>query len=61
MAYANAAPRRCKLGARDGQGRDHPFEWRRRSGGLLFVDIPMASGESVLEFTLEADPTAAYL
>lgn len=61
VAYANAAPRRCKIGSRDGQLRDHPFEWRRRSGGLLFVDIPMASGETSLEFTLEADPSAAYI
>ena len=60
-AYVNAAPRRCKVGPPNRAGRDHPFEWRRRAGGLLLVALPEDVPESWVTFILETDPQATYL
>jgi len=61
VAFVNAAPRRLRLAVDGGAAADAPFDWRRREGGLLLVAVPEGAEHSVIELTLESDPSAAYV
>lgn len=61
VAFVNAAPRRVRLAVDGGAAEERPFEWRRKEGGILLLEVPEHADQSVCEIVLESDPAAAYI